>query len=347
MRFGDTKSVNKIVCALILLAGLSLSARADDDRFGLEVTNGGGYHLETHFKQRVAATLTTSAISPETVDGTITVYAPMPPELPMQHLVSCNIRCRDNLGIAPTKVTDIKNPFQHYLRLNIPVTPTSPQHPRIVDMTYVVDLYSAKLAPGPSPKGSVSPILPASFSIFTQESSRDDFNSPAFQNFLNEKELKRKANESALVFAQRAYQILRDNLHYVGHPFSGKASTLCQTLTGDCGVYAIMSASTLAANEVPVATFPGRWAYDEKADYGQFHCFNGFFEPGVGWITFDALNKFGSVDGNFIAFSLTSDDCPEPGITRPLWQFQIGIYHGHSPYHPHFEDHWHVKVVSR
>jgi transglutaminase-like putative cysteine protease len=150
-----------------------------------------------------------------------------------------------------------------------------------------------------------------------------------------------------LDFARRTYQFLRDKMHYVGHPYSGKASTLCQTLTGDCGFCAIMSASILAANGIPVATFPGRWAYDEKSDYGQYHCFNGFFEPNIGWITFDALNRFGSVDGNFIAFSLTSDDCPESDITRPLWQFQIGIYRGNSPYHPRFEDHWQVKMLSK
>jgi transglutaminase-like putative cysteine protease len=265
----------------------------------------------------------------------------------MQHLVSCDIRCRDNPGIAPTKVTDLKNPFQHYLRLDIPITPNTLQHPCSVDMTYVMDLYSAKLVPGLPPKGSVSSVVPSAFSVFTDESSRDDFNSPAFQHFLNQNGLKRKPAESTLEFAHRAYQFLRDKMHYVGHPYPDKASTLCQTLTGDCGVYAIMSTSTLAANGVSVATFPGRWAKDEESNYGQYHCFNGFFEPGIGWITFDALNKFGSVDGNFIAFSLTADDCPQPGMTCPLWQFQMNTYLGHSPYHPKFEDHWRVRVVSK
>jgi len=329
----------------LILIGLSLNSRADELPVGSDITSK--HHIETQFKQRVLATLTTTYTSPETVDGILTVYAPIPPNLPMQHLISCDLRCRENPKIVPTTVTDIKNPLQRYLRLDIPITATTLQHPCAVDMIYVMDLYSAKLVPGPAPAGSVASVMPAAFSVFTHESSRDDFNSQAFQNFLNRNGLKRKPTESTMDFANRAYQFLHDKMHYVGHPYPGKASALCQTLTGDCGVYAIMSASTLAANGLPAATFPGRWAKDEEANYGQYHCFNGFFQPGTGWITFDALNQFGSVDGNFIAFSLTSDDCPQPGMTCPLWQFQMNSYHGNSPYNPKYEDHWHVKAVSR
>ena len=167
-----------------------MSARIDE-LLGLNVTNG--CHIETQFTRRVVATLTTTYVSPETVDGILTVYAPVPPTLPMQHIISCDIRCRSNPEIAPTMVTDLKNPLQRYLRLDMPITPTTLQHPCAVDMTYVADLYSAKLMPGSPPKGSVSLAVPDAFSAFKRESSRADFMSPPFQEFLNQNGLKSEA----------------------------------------------------------------------------------------------------------------------------------------------------------
>jgi hypothetical protein len=120
-----------------------------------------------------------------------------------------------------------------------------------------------------------------------------DFESPAFQRWLDAHKLRRDPKETEIDFARRAFGELKDVFKYTyNEDMDRQASHVCEAGQSDCGGLATVLTSTLRANGIPARVLTGRWAMSSvnepgKAQYDQQHVKMEFFAQGVGWVPAD------------------------------------------------------------
>jgi hypothetical protein len=163
---------------------------------GIETTRKSAFHIESKFIQRVSATLTTSVVSPQTQDGELRVYAPIPPELPSQKIQQYSLRCLQYPALLSEQVTDLKNPYQQYLRLTIPIDGQTLSQKCTVEVNYIVDLYQVQLVRGAGKQESNGTQASLDLTPFTEDSLLANFKDAHFQAWIHEKGLWKTTNES-------------------------------------------------------------------------------------------------------------------------------------------------------
>src|SRR5687768_14898830 len=90
-----------------------------------------------------------------------------------------------------------------------------------------------------------------------------DFDSPAFQQWLDDAGLRRRAGEPDLAFARRAHRAIATDFDYESRSDGDRrASAVAAAGKSDCGGLSVLFVSTLRANGVPARSLQGRWARD-------------------------------------------------------------------------------------
>lgn len=182
-----------------------------------------------------------------------------------------------------------------------------------------------KLKPGAS-RPDVVPLDAKTRRIELASGRYMDFDSKAFQKWLEDRGLRRASSEGDVDFARRAFlQIKREFQYEFTEHMDRHASHLCTVGRGDCGGMSIMFASALRAHGIPARLLTGRWATSStprRADgllSDQVHVKAEFFAEGVGWVPVDlssavlhdrspeGLRYFGNDPGDFVTFHVDSD----------------------------------------
>jgi transglutaminase-like putative cysteine protease len=151
---------------------------------------------------------------------------------------------------------------------------------------------------------------------------RLDHDHEAFQKWLDRYKLRRRKNESDVLFALRVFATMKQTMTYK-RPFGhdGKASSTCQAGRGDCGCLSTVFVCALRANGIPARELVGRLVKSgkpfEKSEYG-VHARAEFFADKIGWVPADpsfglgdrsplGLNHFGNDAGDLLVLHLDGD----------------------------------------
>lgn len=194
---------------------------------------------------------------------------------------------------------------------------------------------------------------------------RMNFNSEAFQKWLDANELRKRKEESDVDFARRVFLTIRRTMHYQ-RPFDhdGKASTTCRAGRGDCGCMTAVFVSALRANGVPARELAGRLVESEKpfeqSEYG-IHITAEFFADRIGWVPVDptagigdrsrgGLTYFGYDPGHLLVLHLDGDLVVETRLfgkrsldrlqTVALWARGTGKFEN-----PEITEDWQIRDI--
>lgn len=341
--------------ALAILVMSCQTAPPDDepeDPFGQ-----GDFHIQTQFVRRVATALTTTVFSAGALSGTLEIYAPKPPELASQTLLSCDMLIPAAPDFLWVEVQDESPLLRPLLALDAPVTSNDFLNPLVVELQYEVDLFAQHLSEG---TGS-SPVVPLSSeqrAAYLASAPRMDFDAAVFSDWILQAGLSRKAGERDLAFGHRVFRYLTSHATYgVGGDYdSRRPSVVCQTLTSDCGGLSLLFVASLRANGVPARTLFGRWALSQTGNYGQYHVIAEFYAGGVGWVPVDVAGVvahgianpdtlFGHTDGLFLAFHEDTDIVAAPGFVHGWAQYVLLRWVGEGDFWPaNITDWWSVST---
>jgi len=256
-------------------------------------TGAGPYKLETKPTRRVVATLTTDIAHPDATVDEWYLYAPEVPNLPSQEKVKTTFSPE---GTVVKEASAEKRPFF--------LTRISDGRKEVhTVLTIEATLMSRHLIPlSPGEKGPEVKDLPAAdVALYTTSSPTLDFDTKKFQDWMNHEILKRKANESDMLFAHRAFAYIKHHFTYqFPTPFHSGTET-CAAGKSDCGGLSALFASLMRANGVPARLLGGRWAQSQTPDYGQWHVKAEFFAKGVGWVPVDSSGAVGDIHGSDFA----------------------------------------------
>jgi hypothetical protein len=187
-----------------------------------------------------------------------------------------------------------------------------------------------------------------------------DFRARNFQNWLEQKKLRRLPGERDLSFAWRVFLEIRNHYRYDWNPsMDRKVSNVCQLSATDCGGLSYLFCAVLRANKIPARPLIGRWAHstagvEDESHYFNCHVKSEFYARGVGWIPVDVSEAvanhkrdikqlFGQDNGDFIVIHANPDllldrPCASSTNIRSLtdfrfWICQNGLLLGSPPRH--------------
>jgi transglutaminase-like putative cysteine protease len=242
------------------------------------------------------------------------VYAARLPELPGQSGVRSALQPNGH----PSQ--ELSAEGRAVLFARVPVRDTKQRHALTIRLEYEATLLARKLVrrrPG-MVAPQVAPLSAETQRLALAKGDLFDFDSPAFQRWLDEHRLRREPQEKEIDFARRAFTEIKDVFKYTFHEgMDRKASHVCEAGTSDCGGLSIVLVSTLRANGIPARVLSGRWAMSSqnepgKAPYDQQHVKVEFFAQSVGWVPADpapavaydkspgGLRYFGNDPGDFV-----------------------------------------------
>jgi hypothetical protein len=164
----------------------------------------------------------------------------------------------------------------------------------------------------------------------------------AFQDWLDDTGLRRRAGEAPVDFGQRVYAYFRSHGRYEYPPVSAWNSAACaRRLRTDCGGFSLVFVAACRANHIPARLlvgqcFKARRAGDSTVLTGgrQAHVIAEFYDPAIGWIPedissqflhvggFGDLNFFGRDPGYFFAWHTDTDfyfDTPRKSPAHEQW----------------------------
>jgi hypothetical protein len=190
-------------------------------------------------------------------------------------------------------------------------------HGLTISVTYEATLYARKLVQG-APKTQTVPLSNTESKIYLEQSKSVDFREPLFQEWLDKAALRRKDEETDLLFAFRAFKHIREHYPETGAP-GMKASEVCASKNGSsCGGCAVLFCAVLRANGIPARSLWGRWASSRRQpEQIVWHVKAEFYAAGIGWVPTDPgagrghqippEDLFGKDKGDFITFHLDPD----------------------------------------
>lgn len=277
------------------------------------------YHLVSGPPRHVRATLSSLWITPNVAPQSWEFFAASPPNYSGQSLVQTWLSA-DKFTASSGQSFELSPLKRPMLWMRVVSPSNSSTHEITATAVYEALLYPRHLEPG----APVDPVAPLSYEdrvLNVRSSDTIDFNSAAFQQWLNINSLRRRPAERNLDLAYRAFQTIRKLYHYkYDASQERKVSHLCQTDWSDCGGLSFMLVAILRANGVPAHTLVGRLAISatKPEDFGQCHVRSEFYADGIGWVPVDmsygvgasddkAINDFGNDPGNLLVMHKDTD----------------------------------------
>jgi transglutaminase-like putative cysteine protease len=178
------------------------------------------------------------------------------------------------------------------------------------------------------------PVAPSKDSIaappadeFLASTESINWNSDAFQTWLDSAGLRRAPNETPSQYGARVFTYFKAKGEYSYPPDSAwNAAAVCRHLHSDCGGFSIVFVAACRANKIPARLLVGQWFKTRELADGtldqtgrQSHVIAEFFDPKIGWIPEDIsstllkvpghsdANFFGRDPGYFFAWHIDTD----------------------------------------
>ncbi len=278
--------------------------------------------LQTTPAKRVEAVMAFDLRYPQLTIREWIVYAPVAPELSGQTQVNTRME-------PEAKATRELSPLRRsVIGGRIAVRNPKQQKELSVRVTYQVTLHARKLVPLPAgeKRPDVAAPKPEERKAALAATARCNFQSPEFQKWLADSQLRRKKDETDLAFARRVFLHIKSQFTYKFPTVDeGTATSVAAAGCSDCGGLSLLFAGVMRANGVPARVLVGRWAMSSKPgeqvggmEYHQWHAKAEFFAEGVGWVPVDqslalddkspdGLFFFGNDPGDFLVQHLDHD----------------------------------------
>lgn len=153
----------------------------------------------------------------------------------------------------------------------------------------LVELKPGEAAP------DVPPLPVAERKWYLAPTTRVDYETKAFRDWLETNKLTRAKGESEVAFAERVLAVFRADFTYHFDPDADKrASVACASAKTDCAGMTFALVGALRANDIPARALVGRRALPPAANskpgdlnYDRPHVRAEFFVPGAGWVPTD------------------------------------------------------------
>lgn len=161
-----------------------------------------------------------------------------------------------------------------------------------------------QLVGGPLP--AKDPVTPPPAGEFLESTESINWESPAFQKWLDSSGLRRHKGEAAVQFGQRVYNYFKANGRYSYPPETAwNAAAICRGLRTDCGGFSLVFVAACRANKIPARLLVGQCFKAKRKGSGsveltgerQTHVIAEFFDPQIGWIPEDISSTFLKVPG--------------------------------------------------
>jgi hypothetical protein len=298
------------------------------------------YQMETAEAQRVEAVLTSRIRVPGIAAQEWLLFAAKAPDLPGQSHVTTTVEPR----AAEAFDFRLHRPLE---RAIVTSRGRDLASEITVHVTYRATLLSRRLVPLPrgTPDASGAKLGRDQRQAALGPSTTCDFQSKAFQQWLDHHDLRCRGDEDTIDFARRVFVTIQDNFTYqfpAGH--DGKASSAIAAGAGDCGSLCAVFVSALRANGVPARALLGHWARSMEPRGAslrstQCHVKAEFIADGVGWVPVDpsrslndrspgGLRFFGYDPGDFLTQHVDFDLVLPAGRfgRRPVPQLQGTAY---------------------
>ena len=295
------------------------------------------YYIESKRTVFFNATLRSEYKLPSIGEGTLTVFAPKPPDTDSQVISSSKLTV-NGLG-APEGAE--RNQSRQMLGVRLESTQLRGKKQIDVRTEYRGKLYSRELKEG-NRNSEVAELTNDSKRLYTSKTETMNWGNPIFMDWLSSSGLIRKGAETDIEFARRSYLYIVRNGKYGGDTNSYRSrrpSEVCKTISNDCGGLALLFVASMRANQIPARSLFGRWAMNQDGDYGQFHVIAEFYASGVGWVPVDISSAilhspsapeehFGRDSGRFIVFHIDTDITPIENFTHGWAQYPIIHWNG-------------------
>lgn len=279
-------------------------------------------HLELKSAAEVDGALDMDIRAPELVANEWIVYEPYPPTMQ----TSQQLKRAEVMVFGRTHeynlVDELSQLHRKIIQIIVPVQNSEGTKHLKVTAKYRMSLFAKKLVNG-SGQSEILSIQERDWNLLPGKTL--DFKSPEFQNWMQEKGLRKVVQERDLDFAWRVFQKLRQLYSYnFDENQLRTVSNLCRSNATDCGGLSFLFSAIMRANSIPSRPLIGRWLKSEPdmdsttPMRGQFHVKAEVYCEHIGWIPVDmalavsengvAGNKyFGDFDGSFICFHSNPD----------------------------------------
>ncbi len=274
----------------MVLAGTGLNAQEQPvpSQQHLEIT--GTHHLRLTYDFTV--------VWPRGGGYNATFHLPIPPDTGTQHIEHFSSTLKGQVetdqAIPPHRVLTAtlhhNNGDERELHWRIQITGLFTTH-QLVDGSAAP---SKNLIPAP---------LPNEFLASTESIN---WNSDAFQGWLDSSGLRRLASETPSRYGARVFDYFKAHGRYSYPPETAwNAAAICHHLHTDCGGFSLVFTAACRANKIPARLLVGQWfktreLADKTLDLTgrQSHVIAEFFDPQIGWIPEDISSTLLKVPGH-------------------------------------------------
>jgi hypothetical protein len=316
----------------------------------------GDFHIEARPAFAFRASLVERWTSPHAGRGVLSVYAPLPPEIPGQEQGAGRLGVVGSAASRPEVVAE-RSLGRRFLALRLRSDEVSLKSGVELRVEYTGTLYARKLSAG-RPTHTAPPLSDRERHQYLAQSATMDHGQADFQRWLTTARLKREPGEGALQFGRRVFSYLVDHGTYtttVSGYEARRPSRVVGAMSSDCGGLALLFVATMRANGIPARSLFGRWALPQTDAYGQFHVMAELFVDQIGWVPVDIAGTivhhpkdryayFGNTDGTFITLHVDTDVEPVKGFHHGWAQYLLLRWYGTGDFWKDHdtESHWDV-----
>lgn len=290
-------------------------------------------HIEITGSHLLRITYDCSFTWPEGDGCSAVFYLPIPPDTGMQQITHFSS------SIKGTVQLDDGNPPHRLLMATLHHDRGDERHVHW-QVQVTGQFVTRQLVDGPP--SATDPITAPPPGAYLDSTESINWDSDAFQHWLDSSGLRRTAGESPVHFGARVYAYFRENGSYSYPPDSAwNAAAVCRGLNSDCGGFSLVFVAACRANKIPARALAGQWFKTRELADGtldltgrQAHVIAEFFDPQIGWIPEDIsstflrvpghadLNYFGRDPGYFFAWHTDADfhfDTPRKANYHAQW----------------------------
>lgn len=254
-------------------------------------------HVEITGSHRLRLTYDFNVVWPRGGDYSATFHLPLPPETGTQHIEHFSSTLKGRIE------TDGAVPPHRVL--------TATLHHRKGDerelhwRVEITGLFTTRQLTGGS-AASPSPIVPPAPSEFLSSTESINWESDAFQHWLDASGLRRMPDETPARYGRRVFDYFKAHGDYSYPPSSPwNAAAVCRRLRTDCGGFSLVFAAACRANKIPARLLVGQWFKTRELPDGtleqtgkQAHVIAEFFDPEIGWVPEDISSTLLKIPGH-------------------------------------------------